>query len=66
MDKLKYVFEEDPLGTAGGVKKAESFFGKESFLVLNGDILTNINLSKFISFHRKKKGKGNHCSDGCR
>lgn len=54
---IKYIIEKEPLGTAGAIKNAESFLKKEAFLVLNGDILTNINLSKFISFHEEKKAK---------
>jgi len=41
--KVKYAIEEEPLGTGGALKNAESFLRDEaSFLVLNGDIITNI------------------------
>lgn len=44
---------EELLDTGGGLKKAGWFFGKEPFLAYNVDILTNINLNKFIHHHRE-------------
>jgi len=42
--KITYVVEDEPLGTGGAVKNAEHILSKEDvFLVLNGDILTNLN-----------------------
>ncbi len=42
--RVSYVVEEEPLGTAGALKNAEHILSKEEkFLVLNGDILTNLN-----------------------
>ncbi|MEM3671026.1 MAG: NDP-sugar synthase [Thermoprotei archaeon] len=41
--KVGYVIEEEPLGKGGAIKNAEQFLRNESkFLVLNGDVLTNI------------------------
>jgi len=54
---IRCVVEEEPLGTAGAIKNAEALLKKEKFLVLNGDILTNINLSSFISSHQNKNAK---------
>lgn len=51
---IEVVAEERPLGTCGAVKNvADRLDG--SFLVLNGDILTDINLSNLLDYHRKKK-----------
>ncbi len=53
--KLFYSKEEKPLGTGGPIKNAEELIGREkSFLVLNGDILTNIDYSKLVKEHREK------------
>ncbi|MCD6236283.1 MAG: nucleotidyltransferase family protein [Thaumarchaeota archaeon] len=42
--KVGYVVEEEPLGTGGALKNAEHILKKEdSFLVLNGDVLTDFN-----------------------
>jgi mannose-1-phosphate guanylyltransferase / phosphomannomutase len=54
---ISYSLEENPLGTAGAVKNAEQYFDNEPMLVFNGDILTDINLSKMIAFHQEKKAK---------
>lgn len=51
---LKYFIEEHPLGTAGSVKNAENFLD-ESFVVISGDALTDIDLSKAIAYHKEKK-----------
>lgn len=53
---LKYSFEEELLGTAGGVKRMSELSEiKETFIVIASDILTDINLSKLIAYHKKKK-----------
>jgi NDP-sugar pyrophosphorylase family protein len=42
--KVGYTVEDEPLGTGGALKNAESLLsGEESFFMLNGDVLTNIN-----------------------
>lgn len=44
------------LDTAGGIKKAESLFlGYENILVHNVDVISDINLNKFIDSHRNNK-----------
>lgn len=47
---IRYVEEPEPLGTAGAVKFAESHLD-ERFLVLNGDILTDFDISAEIAQH---------------
>ena len=42
------------LGTAGGLKKAESFLGAGTFLLLNGDFLVDIDLRQVLDFHQKQ------------
>ncbi|MDQ6780907.1 MAG: NDP-sugar synthase [Candidatus Eremiobacteraeota bacterium] len=50
--KLHYVFEEEPLGTAGAVKNAVQKV-KGTFYVCNGDILTALDLVALREAHRK-------------
>ena len=50
-NKLHYIVENVPLGTAGAYKNAESFLDG-STLVFNGDILCNFDLNKIIRFHQ--------------
>lgn len=51
---ITYSEEEIPLGTAGAVKKAQKYID-DTFLVLNGDSYSQINLAEFLEFHKSKK-----------
>ena len=46
--EIIFSTEKLPLGTGGAIKKALQFIDEESFLVLNGDIVTNIDLKKIL------------------
>ena len=46
--KIIFSTEKTPLGTGGAIKKALMHVDEESFLVLNGDIITNIDLKKIL------------------
>jgi NDP-sugar pyrophosphorylase family protein len=47
---LRYSKEDAPLGTAGPISLVEDL--DETFLVMNGDILTILDYAKFVSFHK--------------
>jgi len=49
---LRYVVEDTPLGTAGAVKLAESMLRDDSFLIISGDALTDMDLSAMLQHHR--------------
>lgn len=51
--RIHYALEETPLGTAGSVKNAEELLD-ETFLVISGDALTDIDLSEVVRFHKEK------------
>jgi mannose-1-phosphate guanylyltransferase len=51
--RIRYVDEQSPLGTAGAVKHAAGLLG-ERFAVLNGDVLTDFDLSSLRDFHRER------------
>ena len=51
--KIDYSFERDPLGTMGPLRIIPDL--PENFLVMNGDILTNLNYSKFFEDHVANK-----------
>lgn len=54
--KIHYSEEKTPLKTGGPIKKVENIIGHdEPFLVLNGDVLSNINYSKMVWAHRENK-----------
>ena len=46
--EIVFSTEKTPLGTGGAIKKALKYVNEESFLVLNGDIVTNIDLKKIL------------------
>ena len=48
--KMVYATEETPLGTAGSVRNAMDVLD-ERFLVISGDVLTDIDLSAIVDFH---------------
>lgn len=51
---IHYAVENKPLGTAGSVKNTQQFLDNETFLVISGDIVTDINLSEIVRFHQEK------------
>jgi NDP-sugar pyrophosphorylase family protein len=46
--RIFYSVEEEPLGTGGAIKNAEPFITDDVFVVLNGDVLTNLSLDKLV------------------
>jgi len=56
--RFRYVVDPEPLGTAGAVKNAEDLIEDEAFLVLNGDILTDLDLDAFTARHRETRATG--------
>jgi mannose-1-phosphate guanylyltransferase / phosphomannomutase len=54
---IVYASEETPLGTAGSVRNAMQQLG-EPFLVISGDVLTDIDLGALVDFHYEKKATG--------
>jgi mannose-1-phosphate guanylyltransferase len=53
---LEWSFEEELLGTAGGVRKVREFFGDEPFLVMAADALTDVDLSSLRDAHLAHDG----------
>jgi mannose-1-phosphate guanylyltransferase len=50
--RLHYAVEPDPLDTAGAIRFAAEHAGiRERFLVLNGDVLTDLDITRFVEFH---------------
>ncbi|MBD5655452.1 MAG: mannose-1-phosphate guanyltransferase [Candidatus Eremiobacteraeota bacterium] len=49
---MHYVVEDTPLGTAGAVKLAADILGDESFLIISGDALTDLDLTALIADHK--------------
>jgi len=53
---LSYSFEEELLGTAGGVRNVAESLGEGSFLVISGDALTDLDLSALRAAHEANDG----------
>ena len=57
---ITYINEETPLGTAGSL----SLLPKKpagSLIVMNGDLLTNVNFSHLVDFHRQTRAQATMC-----
>ena len=54
--KLNYALEKEPLGTAGAIRNAiTTIKSKAPVVVLNGDILTAMNLKQMLLSHKRQK-----------
>lgn len=54
--EIQVRVEAEILGTGGGIKNTEGFWGGDPFIVINSDILTDINLSRAYESHKKLGG----------
>ncbi|CAN5417868.1 NDP-sugar synthase [soil metagenome] len=54
--KLTYSYEDELLGTAGGVRNVREYFGDEPFLVMAGDALTDVDFAELGSAHASHDG----------
>jgi mannose-1-phosphate guanylyltransferase len=54
--RLSYSHEQELLGTAGGVRNVREHFGDETFLIISGDALTDIDLTALWEAHKAKGG----------
>ena len=53
---LRYVTEPSPMGTGGAYKYAEDAI-RETTVVFNGDVLTDLDVSEVVAFHQKNKAE---------
>jgi mannose-1-phosphate guanylyltransferase/mannose-1-phosphate guanylyltransferase/phosphomannomutase len=55
---LTYSYEDDLLGTAGGVRNCSAYLTAEGgpFLIISGDALTDIDIPRFVARHRAAGG----------
>jgi mannose-1-phosphate guanylyltransferase len=55
-DRIEYRYEEELLGTAGGVRNVADFFGDDPVVVISGDALTDVDLNALVERHRSAGG----------
>ncbi|MCX6345135.1 MAG: NDP-sugar synthase [Armatimonadetes bacterium] len=53
--KIHYSLEDQLWGDAGSVKRCESFFDEDTFIVVGGDDLADVDIKRLIRFHQDKK-----------
>lgn len=53
--KIRYSWEQQILGTGGGIKHAAEFLSGGTFLLINSDILIDLNLDKLVEYHHRRK-----------
>lgn len=53
--KIKYLRETNPLGSAGGIKAARELVSDGDFIVINGDVITEVDISYAVNLHRDKR-----------
>jgi NDP-sugar pyrophosphorylase family protein len=53
--RIRYSYENDPLGTAGPLALVGGL--DETFLVMNGDVLTTLDFSELLKFHRESRAQ---------
>lgn len=52
---LNYAVEPDPLDTAGAIRFAADASGiDDTFVVVNGDVLTDLDVAQLVQFHRER------------
>ena len=49
--KVRYSYERTILGTAGGPRRARRWLGRDPFLLVNGDVLLDLDLSRLTAHH---------------
>jgi mannose-1-phosphate guanylyltransferase len=57
-DSIEYRYEEELLGTAGGVRNVRDFFGDDLVVIISGDALTDIDLNTLLERHKSHGGIG--------
>ena len=55
---ITWVTEREALGTGGAIVSVLPHLGDESFLALNGDILTDLDLTAMLAGHRERRRRG--------
>ena len=56
--RVTYAVEPQPLDTGGAIRFAAQHAGvDDTFLVVNGDVITDLDVSSLVAFHRKKKAR---------
>jgi len=55
-DRVEYVVEDEPLGTAGAIAHAARGV-EETFVACNGDVLTDLDVTALVGLHRDRRAR---------
>ena len=58
---IKYVHEKNPLGTAGSLGLLPDSMPELPIVMMNGDILTKVNIEHLLNFHHEQEGMATMC-----
>ncbi|MCC2615132.1 nucleotidyltransferase family protein [Aestuariibacter halophilus] len=58
---IEYLHEEQPLGTAGALSLLPEQAKRKDVIVMNGDILTNVDVNKLLAFHQDNQADATMC-----
>ena len=58
---IEYVHEENPLGTAGSLGLLPDNMPELPIVMMNGDILTKVNIENLLNFHHEQEGMATMC-----
>lgn len=58
---IRYIYEEEPLGTAGALGLLPDDMPDLPVLMMNGDLLTKINFEHLLQFHQEEGGLATVC-----
>jgi len=58
---IQYVHEDDPLGTGGALGLLPHDEIDQPMFMMNGDLLTSLNLHSFLEFHERQSGVATMC-----
>lgn len=58
---IRYVYEQDPLGTAGALGLLPDDAPQLPVIVMNGDLLTKVNFEHLLQFHKESNGVATMC-----
>ncbi|NVK29851.1 MAG: CBS domain-containing protein [Gammaproteobacteria bacterium] len=58
---IRYVHEDEPLGTGGALGLLPHHDINQPMFMINGDLLTSLSLRSFLEFHERQKGVATMC-----
>jgi dTDP-glucose pyrophosphorylase len=58
---IKFIHEENPLGTAGSLGLLPEDISELPMIIMNGDLLTKVDFSRLLDFHEENKAEATMC-----